>query len=177
VRRSVELPRPEAPPGTGVQVQREGGVRDEAVDPYANPVYELLAQQLALSRTRLSALERQQAELASMGLDKRAAQRLAQLHAKRLELEGLETQFYTARDVYVQVSTHYEQAQARAANVHMPLRVLDPAIVPQRAIAPKTARNTVAGAVGAVGLAGVVVLLLAGVVSDRPRREDDDGNR
>jgi polysaccharide biosynthesis transport protein len=121
--------------GSGLQL------RSESLSPFINPVYEILDEQIALSRTKLAGLERQQAQLVSvLKLNAPQVAQLAQLYGKERELARLETEFDLAKKVYVEVSTRYEQARLQVVSHTAQLQLLDSALPPDAPISPRPLR-------------------------------------
>jgi uncharacterized protein involved in exopolysaccharide biosynthesis len=155
-------------------VSPEPRFRDEVLNPYVNPVYEMLDQQIATSRTRLAALERQRAELVgSLKLDRPQLDRLTQLYTGEIQLSRLETEYELARKVYVDVATRYEQTRLKVAERTAQLQILDHAIPRDRPVAPRPVRYTAIALV--VGfLLAVVVVSLTDLIAAAVRQPSGD---
>ena len=142
--------------------------RSESLNPFINPVYELLNEQIAMSRTRLASLEKQRAEL--MGALKLNAPQLAeltQMYAKEIEQSRLETEYDLAKKVYVDVATRYEQARLQVASRTAQLQVLDRALPPDRPIAPRPLRNTAIALVVGFMLSALGILIFDYIATSR----------
>ena len=143
-------------------------IRDDMLDPYVNPVYELLSEQLAASRTRLSELETQRAEiLRATDLSKAAGKKLNDLYASEAKLERLEQEADIARRTYLDVSALYGQARLQVAGRAPQLQIIDIAVPPKRPVAPRIVRDTALAVLAAFVLASAG-LLVYGAVAGRP---------
>ena len=128
--------------------------------------YEALTQQLADSRTRLSELESQRAEiLRATDLTKHGAKKLNELYTSEAELKRLETEANFATEVYLSVAKQYEDARIQLAGLGPQLQVLDLAVPPSRPVSPRPLRDTAVAALVAAVLASAAVLLY-GVMSE-----------
>jgi uncharacterized protein involved in exopolysaccharide biosynthesis len=101
------------------------GLQEEIV----NQVYETLAQQVSASRTKLSALERQRAELTN-NLKVGAAEipGLSQLYKKESELAKLDLESELAKKVYSDLVARFEEANHTGRSTE--LQVVDAALTP-----------------------------------------------
>ena len=139
-------------------------IRDEVLDPYVNPVYEVLSEQLAASRTRLSELETQRVEiLRATDLSKAGGKKLNDLYASQAQLERLKQEADVARKMYLDVSTRYQQARLQATGRSPQIQIIDVAVAPQTPVAPRILRDTALAALAAFVLAGTALLLYAAV--------------
>jgi polysaccharide biosynthesis transport protein len=129
-----------------------------------NPSYEEMESIVAAGRTRLAGMERQRTELVDvLKLDRPQHKALAELHAKETELERLQTEVEIARSSYIEVANRHETARLRAAGTRTYLRVLDPALPPDRPIAPRPLRDTVIAAMFGFMMSIVAVVVWDGV--------------
>jgi uncharacterized protein involved in exopolysaccharide biosynthesis len=119
-----------------------------------SPVYEIVDRDVATSRVRLAALERERAEtLKSLGLSTAQLKQLNQLYERERRLDRLTMERDLARKIYEEVATRYQVARLQVAGRSAQLQVVDratPATQPE----PR-------GTVGRAGTAFVVGLLLA----------------
>lgn len=159
----------DVPPG---RVSREEPVRpgfqirSELLDPYVNPVYEALERDAAEARSRLAGLEQQLKELVTrLQLNAPTAARLTRLYEAESGLAKLTREHEVARVAYVNAANKYEDAHLQSTVRSPRLQVLDAAMPPDRPIGPRALRNALAGALVAITLAAIVVL-----VFDRSRR-------
>ncbi|HXG70620.1 MAG TPA: Wzz/FepE/Etk N-terminal domain-containing protein [Gemmatimonadaceae bacterium] len=133
VRRSVELP-PKANP--------EFTVNRDLLDPFVNPVYEVLERDVAETRTRLAGLKRKRGELVGrLKLDASSMGKLQQLYDAEAELARLTVDFDIARTAYVNAATRYEDARLQIAVRSARLQILDRAQAPRRPVGPDIPRN------------------------------------
>jgi uncharacterized protein involved in exopolysaccharide biosynthesis len=135
--------------------------------PAERTVYEVLSQQLADSRTKLSELESQRAEiLRATDLTNLGAKKLNELYTSEVELERLQREAELAREAYFNVAIPYGEARIQAAGLGPQLQVIDVAVPPNRPVSPRPLRDTTVALLVATVLAGAAVLLY-GVMSDR----------
>lgn len=167
VRRSLDAS--SVVPGDARRAEPEGTdpdfrLRGELLDPYVNPVHDMLQQQLATSRARLSGLEKRRAEIMRVvGAGQAGVAKLSELYTKQAELERLQTGADLANRVYEEVSTRYEQARLQVAGRSPQLQVIDLATPPETRIGPRVLRNTVLAAALALVFASSIALLVAAV--------------
>jgi len=110
-----------------------------------NPVYEALEQQIATSRTRLAALERQKTELSDkLHLGDKSLVQLTNLYQKEIELGKRQLELELGRKVYSEVLVRYEQAAITGRKTE--LQVVDNALPPRRPAFPRPALNLGLGA-------------------------------
>jgi hypothetical protein len=135
--------------------------------PFINPVYQTLSFQIASSRTRLAALERQQREM--LVVDKLGKERfgeLSELYRRTIELARLQTSVDLARRVYTDLATRYEQSRAEAVGSMVQLQIVDPATPPDRPLSRKRAQAGVLGLTVGLVVAGIAALA-RGILEDR----------
>ena len=135
--------------------------------PFINPVYQTLSFQIASSRTRLAALERQQQEM--LGVDKLGKERfgeLSELYRRTIELARLENNVDLARRIYTDVTTRYEQSRAEAVGSMVQLQIVDPATPPDSPLSRKRAQAGVLGLTIGLVVAGIAALA-RGLLEDR----------
>jgi hypothetical protein len=125
--------------------------------PFVNPVYQTLAFQLATSRTRLAALERQQREMTVIGkLGGNRFSELSDLYRRTSELARLENNLDLARRVYGDLTVRYEQSRTESVGSMVQLQIVDEAVTPESPLSRKRAQT------GALGLtAGFILGALA----------------
>jgi polysaccharide biosynthesis transport protein len=124
-----------------------------------NQVYENLDQVIATSRTKLAGLEKQKTELIDVRkLDADQQVKLSLLYQREMELARLQTEYDLAKTVYVDVSTRYEQARLQVAGRSAELKVMDPALPPDRPVSPRVLRQTAVALV--VGFMAMVMGVL-----------------
>src|SRR5262249_42712473 len=136
-------------------------------DPYANPVYQVLQYQIALSRTRLASLEaRRQQLVGAQGLGGHELTSLGSLYPKEIQLQRLETEYELTKTVSTEVSLAYERARLQSAGMTARLQLIDHAIPPTR---PMSRHRVYAALVGAI-LAGAAALVVAAALEIRRAR-------
>ena len=155
--------RPSPPPAA----QRDDqSFRPELLDPYINPLYEVLQRDVADARSRLAGLEQQRKELVGrLKLDAPAADTLNRLYEAESGLTMLTRDYEVARAAYLNAATRHEDARLQIAVRSARLQILDQALPPDHAVAPRTLRNTAAASLIALTIAIIGVL-----VSDASRK-------
>jgi hypothetical protein len=120
--------------------------------PFVNPVYQTLAFQIATSRTRLAALERQEREMVVVRkLGNTRFDELSDLYRRTAELARLKTNLDLAKQVYQTLTVRYEQSRAESVDSMVQLQIVDPAVTPILPLSRKRAQAAVLGAtVGAL---------------------------
>jgi len=142
------------PPSTGLQL------RSELNDPYVNPVYEVLARDVAQSRARLSGLERRRQQLSSaLKLSAPTNAKLDALYRAETQLARLTSEYHVARTAYTNAASKFEEARLAITLRSPRLQVLDKAFAPEEPVAPKIARNVVAAAMLALMISIAATLL------------------
>jgi uncharacterized protein involved in exopolysaccharide biosynthesis len=137
-------------------------LRDDVVSPFVNPVYEVLEQQLSASRTRLSALEKQRAEIMRTTDSGQAASvKLKELYTKETEIERLQTELQLSKQVFQDISNRYEQARIQVASRSPQLQLIDQAVPPDTPISPRVVRDTAFATVLAGAVAAALLLLFS----------------
>jgi polysaccharide biosynthesis transport protein len=152
---------PTTTPPAGQPERQEFKLREDVVNPFANPVYEVLQQQLSASRTRLSGLEKQRAEIIrATDVGQAGANKLKELYTKEAETERLQTELALSKQVYLDVSNRYEQARIQVASRSAQLQMIDQAVPPEIPVSPRVIRDTVfATALTVVAAAGLFLLV------------------
>ena len=138
-------------------------------NPVANPVYQVLAFQIATSRTRLAGFERQRREMVEVR--KVGAHRfteLTDLYRRRIDIARLQQDHDIAQRVYDELALRYEQSRAQALGTMVQLQIVDEAIPPERPLARRRAASAALG-----GLAGLLVAGLGALVRDRDPRSNE----
>lgn len=136
-------------------------IRDEFLDPYVNPVYEYLNQQVAASRTTLAALESQRDALVRTLRGKGGEfPVLAELYQRQGEVDELKMQEQLAEKIYLDVATRHEAAQLQVAERSAQLQLVDRALAPERPVSPRPLRSVLASVVLAPSVLTTIVVLL-----------------
>jgi uncharacterized protein involved in exopolysaccharide biosynthesis len=144
----------------GLRGTKDPALRPNVIDPYVNPVYEVLNQEIALARVRLSSLEHQRDDLLTrLRVGDARLSKFDQLYAREAELARLETEEELARKVYVDTAPRFEEARLRVAGRTPQLQVFDRAHPPDGPVSPRPFRSTLAG-IG-VGLIAGIALVVA----------------
>jgi hypothetical protein len=150
----------EQPVAKPVPDRRPGDERELAgldlSSPVLNPVYEALQYQIALSRSRLAGLEKQQAAIESLGVRLRTASK--ELSAADMAVKRLETEYELATRIYEDIAFQYEQARTSVTRRSAQLQVIDDAIRPERPVSRGIVRWGLAAFAGGALLTCVFVL-------------------
>jgi uncharacterized protein involved in exopolysaccharide biosynthesis len=149
---AVRNPQPSEP--------QELQLRSDVLNPYVNPVYEVLSRDVADSRSRLAGLERQRKELVDrLKLAAPSAEKLNRLYEAEAELARLTREYDLSRASYLNAATKHEEARLQITMRSPRLQVLDRALPPDRPVAPRSLRNTIATTLIALtfGIAGVLI--------------------
>jgi uncharacterized protein involved in exopolysaccharide biosynthesis len=150
-----------------------GGVDAQHLDltnPYVNPVYQTLDFQIATSRTRIAALEKQRDELViGRKLGGKELVQLSELYRRQIEQARLQANFDLATRVYNDLAVKYEQSRTQPFGSIAQLQVVDAALPPEYPVSRKRLQYGVFGS--AVGLVGfVMVALLLAIWGRRTQR-------
>ena len=136
--------------------------RFDALDlshPFINPVYQTLAFQIATSRTRLAALERQHREMTVVRkLGGNRFGELSDLYRRTGELAKLENNLDLARRVYGDLTVKYEQSRSESVDSMVQLQIVDEAMPPERSLPRKRAQATALGMTVGFVAAGLAAL-------------------
>ncbi len=135
-------------------------LRSDVLNPYVNPVYEALSRDVADARSRLAGLERQRKELVDrLKLDAPSAEKLNRLYEAEAELARLTRERDLTRASYLNAATKHEEARLQITMRSPRLQVLDGALAPDRPVAPRSLRNTIAATLITMtfGIAGVLI--------------------
>jgi uncharacterized protein involved in exopolysaccharide biosynthesis len=148
-------------PSSSPTAQRDDqSFRQELLDPYINPLYEVLQRDVADARSRLAGLEQQRKELVGrLKLDAPAVETLNRLYEAESGLTALTRNYEVARAAYLNAATRHEDARLQIAVRSARLQILDQALPPDRAVAPHTLRNTAAASLIALTIAIIAVLV------------------
>jgi uncharacterized protein involved in exopolysaccharide biosynthesis len=133
----------------------------ESLDPFVNPVYEILNHQLAASRTKLSELESRRTEILRATDLSKTTTKLNNLYTTEAELERLNREADLARRAYLDASTRYEQARLQVAARTPHIQIIDAAVPSQQPVAPRTFRNTILAVLAALVLSSAAALVYA----------------
>ena len=156
-----------AKPATGAAVRKpepsdlqDLRLRSDVLNPYVNPVYEALSRDVADARSRVAGLERQRKELVDrLKLDAPSAEKLNRLYEAEAELARLTRERDLTRTSYLSAATKHEEARLQITMRSPRLQVLDGALAPDRPVAPRSLRNTIAATLITLtfGIAGVLI--------------------
>jgi uncharacterized protein involved in exopolysaccharide biosynthesis len=143
-----------APAGAGTATPR---LRGDVLDPFINPTYEFLEQQVTSVRADLAGLERRKSALENAL--KAGPPLMNELVSKRSELAALEAETATAQAKFNGLEVQYRTAQAQVSEFVAPLEIIDKALPPTRPVS-NLPRNVVIAATLGFMLSAIVVLAL-----------------
>lgn len=144
----------------------EMNFRTELLNPYINPVYEVLQRDVADRRARLAGLERQRRELVQrLRLDQPTAERLNKLYKAETGLDAVEAEVELARVAYISAASKYDEARLQSALRSPRLQLLDPALPPERPVSPRVLRT-----LAVAGLLALTIGWVAVIAFDASRR-------
>jgi uncharacterized protein involved in exopolysaccharide biosynthesis len=124
-------------------------------NPFVNPVYQTLDFQIATSRARIAALEKQRDELIDVKkLGGKELAQLSELYQRQINQARLQANYDLATRVYGDLAVRYEQSRTQPLGNAAQLQVVDDAIPPDHPVARKRLQFAVYGA--AVGLMGAM---------------------
>jgi uncharacterized protein involved in exopolysaccharide biosynthesis len=143
-------------------------LRSELNDPYVNPVYEVLARDVAQSRAKLAGLQRRRQQLVSeLKMSAPSSTKLEALYRAETQLAHLTGEYEIARNAYMNAASKYEDARLQITVRSPRLQILDAALPPDRPVLPNIPRNVAAAVMLAFTLSVIAVLLFD---SSRQRR-------
>lgn len=167
-RMASEVPRPgSAPPPTDTRRGKPATAGQPPRDmgsPLATSVSGMLQYEVAESRARVAALEKERVETLALTGGAGAVKDLSELYRREIELSRLEADYEVSKQVYSDLATKYEEARSQVVGVIPQLQIVDAPVQPDR---PLSRRLLQVGIVGA--LAGLVVGVVASILLNRRR--------
>jgi uncharacterized protein involved in exopolysaccharide biosynthesis len=131
----------------------------DLTNPFVNPVYQTLDFQIALSRTRIAALERERDELINVkGLGGTELVQLSKLYQRQIEQARLQASLDLARRVHDDVALRYAQSRTTVLATSAQVQVVDQAQPPDHPVSRKRLQNSALGS--AAGFLFAVLLIL-----------------
>ena len=130
---------------------------------FVNPVYETLDFQIATSRAKLAALEKQRqhaVEVQKLGGSELT--KLSELYRRQIELARLQANFDLAKRVHGDLAVRYEESRTESTGNTAQLQLLDEALPPDRPLSRGRARLSALGFAAGLVAAGLVALLWQG---------------
>lgn len=164
------MPKREPPsaPTAARPPSRDLAIRSELTDPYVNPVYEVLARDVAQARARLAGLERRREQLVrGLNLAAPTSTKLDALYRAETTLAHLTGEYEVARNAYMNAASKHEEARLQITVRSPRLQILDQALPPDSPVAPNIPRNVAAAMMLALTLSVAGVLMFD---SSRQRR-------
>jgi len=167
------LRRMQTPPDSTGDASKRGTAEKSAVDkaavdpqhldltnPFVNPVYQTLDFQIASSRTRIAALEKEREQVMNVKkLGGKELDQLSELYRREIELARLKAGYDLAAKVYADLGLRYEQSRTQPVGNTSQLQVIDQALPPDDPVARKRLQHGMLGAgMGFVGTALIALL-------------------
>jgi succinoglycan biosynthesis transport protein ExoP len=132
----------------------------DLTNPFVNPVYQTLDFQIATSRTRIAALEKERDEV--MNVKKLGGKELAQLselYRREIDQARLQASYDLSTKVHGDLALRYEQSRTQPVGNTSQLQVVDQALPPDDPVARKRLQNGMLGAgLGFIGTALIALL-------------------
>lgn len=154
---AAEKPRTSGAPAATEELR----IRPELLDPYVNPVYDALQRDVSALRAEVAGLEQERRALVSrLNLDAREADRLNKLYEAESQLETLTRHRDIARQAYLNAANKYEEARLQSTLRSPRLQILDQALPPDAAVAPRALRNTLAAILIALAASGMAAIMV-----------------
>jgi capsular polysaccharide biosynthesis protein len=145
----------------------------EVLDPtntFINPVYQSLDYQIAMSRTRLAALEQERRQLVDVkGIAGTELTKLSALYRGQIDLARLQTNFDLAKRVYSDLSVRFEESRTEAFGTSAQLQLVSDAILPDRPVSRRRVQWAALGFVTGLLAAGLAALWLESRTRATPR--------
>ncbi len=160
---SPSSPRCEGSSPPGLPREDPGAVDPQMLDQtgaFVNPVYQTLEFQIATSRSRLAALERQRREMVDVRkLGGDSLDKLSVLYTRQSELARLQSSYDVASKVYTDLLVRYEQTATTAVAGSRQLQVIDAAVTPDRPLSRRRGSSAALGLATGLLAAGLIVIL------------------
>jgi uncharacterized protein involved in exopolysaccharide biosynthesis len=128
---------PGSPADTTPPLPLHPRLRDDLIDPYINPAYEMLQQDVMAVRSRLAQLEYKRDEMLKSRAKDGQLAGLAEYYTRKTAENELKMQQDLAEKIYLDVATRYEQARLQIASRSAQLQVVDAALPPDRKEYPR----------------------------------------
>ena len=166
LRQVQSLPNSKRAADTTAKPERSPGEREvdtqqlDLTNPFVNPVYQTLDFQIATTRTRIAALEKQRDEVINVRkLGGNELTQLAELYRREIHQARLQANYDLAMKVHGDLALRYEQSRTAPVGNTSQLQVVDRAFPPDGPVARKRVQNGVLGAgMGLVGSALIALL-------------------
>jgi uncharacterized protein involved in exopolysaccharide biosynthesis len=161
-RQPAELHAP-VPAGAPGQLRaRQNATGASGSNPLANPVYEMLQYDIAVSRATIAQLEREEREMAAMTSSTAASRRRAELYRSRMELARLQAMYDSRSRTYNDLASRHEGIPT--ASVPQ-VQIIEPPAQPDGPLPRHRRQFAILG-----GLIGLVCGIVIAVVIDRGDR-------
>ena len=132
----------------------------DLTNPYVNPVYQTLDFQIATSRTRIAALEKERDQL--MNVKKIGGKELAELselYRRQAEQDRLQANYDLAAKVHEDLALRYEQSRTLPVGNTSQLQVVDQALPPDVPLGRKRVQKAMLGAgMGFIGMSLIALM-------------------
>ena len=131
-------------------------------NPYVNPVYQTLDFQIAVTRTRIAALEKQRDELINVKkIGGKELTQISDLYRRQAEQARLQATYDLALKVFSDLSVRYEQSRTQPLGSVAQLQIIDAAIPPDKPMSRHRIQQALFGAFAAMFGTALVVVVLA----------------
>ena len=163
--REPRPPVPVPPVDTTAPIPPRPQLRDALVDPYINPGYEMLHQDVMAVRSRLAQLEHKRDEILRSRAKGGQLAGLAEYYTRKTAENELKMQQELAEKIYLDVATRYEQARLQIAARSAQLQIVDAALAPDRKVFPREKLIASAAMVLAFSVLAAAIIALTAVTS------------
>ena len=140
----------------------KGAVDSQHLDltnPYVNPVYQTLDFQIATSRTRIAALEKERDQVMNVNkIGGKELTELSELYRRQAAQDRLQANYDLASRVHADLALRYEQSRTLPVGNTSQLQVVDQALPPDVPVGRRRVLNALFGA--GVGLIGTALIAL-----------------
>lgn len=132
----------------------------DLTNPFVNPVYQTLDFQIATSRTRIAALEKERDQVMNVKkLGGKELTQLSELYRRQIALARLQANYDLSTKVHGELALRYEQSRTQPVGNTSQLQVVDEALPPDNPVARKRMQNGMLGAgLGFIGTALIALL-------------------
>ena len=132
----------------------------DLTNPFVNPVYQTLDFQIATSRSRIAALEKERDQVMNVKkLGGKELSQLSELYRREIQLGRLQASYSLATKVHNELAIRYEQSRTQPVGNTSQLQVVDQALPPDEPVTRKRLQSGMLGAgMGFIGTALIVLL-------------------
>ena len=132
----------------------------DLTNPYVNPVYQTLDFQIATSRTRIAALEKERDQLVNVKkIGGKELAQLSELYRRQAEQDRLQANYDLAAKVHEDLALRYEQSRTLPVGNTSQLQVVDQALPPDVPLGRKRVQKAMLGAgMGFIGMSLIALM-------------------